>query len=252
MGRKIKNSGSLSVNGEPAYFYTVLAAGDSLVIEYHESESNNVEPSAGPLDILYEDAELFVVVKPPLLAVQPSAKHPDNLVSRIKSHYKKSDIRNMVHIVNRLDYATSGLMVIAKEGYMHYLLARGPLERKYLAVVSGIPKAEGKVELNIARDPNHSVKRMINPAGQPARTEYRLVKAEDKRSILELRLITGRTHQIRLHMAAIGHPVIGDALYGASDGILMLHSYYISFSHPRTKEIMVFRHYPPWYKKSVE
>lgn len=248
MGRKIKAHGLITVNGAKAYFYTMLYPGDYLILEYREEVNENMPLSPYPLNIIYQDEWLLVISKPADLSVQPSKKHSsDNLVARIKNYYNSVGLHCNIHIVNRLDYATSGLMLVAKEGHTHHLLSSIPLERKYLAIVSGIPAISGIVDLPIARDSSHRIKRMIDPMGRKAITEYRLLAVQDRNGIVELKLKTGRTHQIRLHMAALSHPVIGDRLYGFGGNRLMLHSYYLSFVHPYKNDFKEFVDYPKWY-----
>lgn len=253
MGRKIKYHGKTMVNGKPARFNAVLCPGDILTVEYFEEINANIPPARFPLNIIYQDDWLMVISKPANLSVLPSKKHrADNLVGRIAYYYQKTGCDRNIHIVNRLDYATSGLLAVAKDGHTHHLLASRALARRYLAVVRGIPAPAGVINLPIGRAIGHSIKRAIIDSGAEAISEYRLVAARAGLAIVEVSLKTGRTHQIRLHMSAIGHPIIGDRLYGDGGERLLLHSYYLAFVHPHSNRLCAFVNYPNWYENVVE
>ena len=225
-------------------------------------------PQAIPLDVAYEDDDLIVIDKPAGLVVHPAAGHPDGtLVNALLAHCPESlsGIGGVTRpgIVHRLDKGTSGLMVVAKNDSAHRHLA-GQLEertltRAYKALVWGIPKPrEGEITGAIGRNPaNRKKMAVVEKGGKPALTRYRVLKPAGARaSLVECRLATGRTHQIRVHMADKGHPVVGDPLYGGGRGRRLrdapetvrqglaalnhqaLHSYLIEFTHPISGRIL--------------
>ena len=227
-------------------------------------------PQAIPLDVAYEDDDLIVIDKPAGLVVHPAAGHPDGtLVNALLAHCPESlsGIGGVTRpgIVHRLDKGTSGLMVVAKNDSAHRHLA-GQLEertltRAYTALVWGIPKPrEGEITGAIGRNPaNRKKMAVVEKGGKPALTRYRVLKpAGAKASLVECRLATGRTHQIRVHMAARGYPVVGDPLYGGDSGRRLknapetvrqglgaldhqaLHSYLIEFTHPTSGKVLMF------------
>lgn len=236
-------------------------------------------PQAMPLVVVYEDDDLIVVDKPAGLVVHPAAGNPEGtLVNALLAHCgaSLSGIGGVARpgIVHRLDKGTSGLMVAAKNDAAHRHLsaelAERKLERAYKALVWGVPKPrQGRVEAPIGRDPRNR-KRMavVERGGKPALTRYRVLKAVGTAaSLVECRLATGRTHQIRVHMAAIGHPVVGDPVYGGGPrhrlaGLRLkgraaalpggldhqaLHAYMIGFDHPRRRERLRFESELPSY-----
>ncbi len=225
-------------------------------------------PQAIALDIVYEDELLLVLDKPPGLVVHPAAGNPDGtLVNALLAHCagRLSGIGGVVRpgIVHRLDKDTSGLMVVAKTDAAHAALsaqfADRSLSRDYLAVVHGVPRpAAGVIEAPIGRDPRHRQRMaVVRRGGKPAVTRYRLVEAfaSSAAALLDCRLETGRTHQIRVHLASRGHPLVGDALYGrraaqAHPAIQAfprqaLHAARLRFVHPASGEPMEFRCRPP-------
>ena len=201
-------------------------------------------PAPGPLDIVYEDGDLLVLNKAPGVTVHPGPGHyADTLCNFIAYYYKEQGITADVHPVQRLDRGTSGLMVVAKHPHAQERL-KGQLHtpafrRVYLAVCDGTPEPPaGVVDVPIGRVPGSLVARWADPAGQRAVTRYRTLDAGRGRALVELELDTGRTHQIRVHMAHLGCPLTGDFLYGTEDPGLIsrpaLHSARLSLLHPVT------------------
>ncbi len=206
-----------------------------------------------PLRILYEDDDLAVVEKPCGMVVHPAAGNEDGtLVNALLHHLKNlSGIGGVMRpgIVHRLDKDTSGLLLVAKNDTAHVELSRQlkdrEMEKHYLAVVEGIMKEPcGVVDTPIARSKLNRKRMAIDPAGRPAVTKWRVVEELRNATLLDVHLITGRTHQIRVHMAHIHHPVAGDPIYGLKHGLpaprLMLHARTLSFAHPKTGERMYF------------
>ena len=225
-----------------------LEAGQRVVVTLPPPEPLDLEPEPIPLRIVYEDGDLLVVDKPAGMTVHPSPGHSRHtLVHAVLAHCPDlSGIggKQRPGIVHRLDKDTSGLIIVAKHDSAHLSLARQLKERRvektYLALVEGRPKpAEGVIDAPIARHPRHRKKMAVVEGGREARTRYRVVREVDGRSLVEVRPETGRTHQIRVHLASIGHPVVGDALYGKRSEALgrqFLHAQRLAFRHPRTDE----------------
>lgn len=253
LSRKIHLYGTYRINGIEAKNWFPLHPGDILEIEYQEEQNPEILPSPFPLDIVYEDQYLLIVNKPADLASQPSRKHfADNLVGRVKYYFNEHHIPGNMHIVTRLDYATSGLVIIAKDGYVHYRLSQTEIVKKYLAVAEGIfSEQSGIIDLPIEREAEDSMKRTVTDCGKRAVTEYRILGTDGSYSLAELILFTGRCHQIRVHLSHIGHPVLGDKLYGSENTRLYLHAYYLRFSHPLTDHIIEVCNYPDWYESML-
>ena len=207
-----------------------------------------------PLDILYEDADLAVVVKPRGMVVHPAAGHEDGtLVNALLWHLSSlGGIGGETRpgIVHRLDRDTSGLLLVAKndasQAALSRMLQERQIEKHYRALVEGIPKeAAGRLEWPIARSRNDRKKMAVDPAGREAVTEWRILSEGKNCALLDVRILTGRTHQIRVHMRAMNHPVCGDPVYGFPKGVrvpcLMLHAFSLAFRHPATGAELAFQ-----------
>lgn len=224
------------------------------------------QPEDIPLEILYEDDDLAVVVKPCGMVVHPAAGNEDGtLVNALLFHLKNlSGIGGALRpgIVHRLDKDTSGLLLVAKNDAAHAALSDAlkarTIHKTYRAVARGAFKEPtGVVEAPIGRSPKDRKKMAIVPDGRYARTEYRVLEPLRGATLVDVNLITGRTHQIRVHFASIGHPLLGDPLYGSKNqpsvGRLMLHARRIEFTHPATGQPMVFEApEPPEFLQEVE
>ena len=207
-----------------------------------------VAPAPGPLDIVYEDADLLVVNKSPGVLCHPGHGHfSDTLGNFILDYYVRMDLPAGFHPVHRLDKGTSGLLVTAKHPHAQEVLKRQlhtpAFRRVYLAVCDGIPKkAQGLIDVPIGRVPGSLMARRVDPAGQPARTRYQVLCRTQRRALVRLDLETGRTHQIRVHMSYLGCPLTGDFLYGTENRDLIarpaLHSSELSLLHPITGQEM--------------
>ena len=207
-----------------------------------------------PLEILYEDGDLAVVIKPRGMVVHPAAGHPDGtlvnaLLGRLDS---LGGIGGELRpgIVHRLDKETSGLMLVAKNDESQEELSRmlkdREIEKHYRALAEGrFRETEGEIDAPIGRSRRDRKKMAVDPEGRPALTRWKVLAEGAACALLDVRILTGRTHQIRVHLRSIQHPVCGDELYGYEKGIkvpcLMLHAYSLRFSHPRTKEEMTFQ-----------
>lgn len=236
-------------NGVRVFTNAVLQTGDILAVDLSAGEMpTDIPPVSMDLDIVFEDEHLLVVNKSAPLAVIPSSLVPaePTLAAGLMAHLGPSA---SLHLVNRLDRGTTGLMAVAKNGCVHDRLRRqlhgGGLVRRYLAVCLGTPEPpQGTISLPIGRDPASAIRRRIDPAGQAAATDYRLLRTRGPLSLVLLVPRTGRTHQIRVHMAAIGCPLAGDWLYGTEDRDRIarpaLHSVFLAFSHPVTDKHLTF------------
>lgn len=239
----------LTCNGLRVFTNAVLQAGDILSVDLNAGETpTQIPPVPMDLDIVFEDEHLLVVNKSAPLAVIPSSLVPTEptLAAGLMAYLGPSAA---IHPVNRLDRGTTGLMVVAKSGYIHDQLRRrlhsGDFFRSYLAICVGAPEPpQGTIALPIGRAPGSAIRRQIDSAGQSARTDYRLLRVRSGLSLVALMPWTGRTHQIRVHMAAIGCPLAGDWLYGTEDRGLIsrpaLHAVRLAFTHPVTGEHLSF------------
>lgn len=210
-----------------------------------EEESSNIIPTKMNLDIMYEDDWILVVNKPAGIPVHPSILHyEDSLSNGIKYYFNSISLKKKIRPVNRLDLNTSGLVVFAKCEYIQESLSNqmknNIFKKEYLALAYGIfNKKQGTINLPIARKENSIIERCIDETGQKSITHYEVLDEFENYSLVKCILETGRTHQIRVHMAAINHPLLGDTLYGNSSKFISrqaLHCYKLSFIHPVTKK----------------
>ena len=252
--KSAKWNGRIYLNGENAPVDLRVRAGDR--VEVAEAEKDPVfvpEPYALPLRIPYEDEYLMVVDKPAPLASQSSARHPSDSLENALYARLGCPEGFIFRPVNRLDKGTSGLMVIARGAHAQDLLQRelhsSDFLREYLALTEGVPSpAEGLLDFPIAKVSAASLRREVSPNGKPARTRYRVVAEVPGGALVRLRLETGRTHQIRVHLSHIGCPVRGDFLYGREDpafpGRFALHSAYLRLKHPFSGETVEIESIP--------
>ena len=225
--------------------------GQVLSVQLSDPERRSgILPAPGPVDIVFEDGDVIVLNKAPGLSVHPGPGHfSDTLGNFLLYYYDQSGQDCDFHPVHRLDRGTSGLMVAAKHPHAQEVLKNQlhteDFRREYLAVCEGIPSpTEGTVDAPLGPKPDSLVEQMVRPDGKHARTHYRVLEEKNGRALLHLRLDTGRTHQIRVHMAHLGHPLTGDFLYGTEDHDLIprpaLHSAFMSFRHPISGEKLDF------------
>ncbi len=246
----------------------MLKAGDMVEVHIPQIKDTGILPENLPLPILYQDADIAVINKPAGMVVHPCEGTPDGTVVNALL-YHLDDLSGIggeyrPGIVHRLDKDTSGLMIIAKNDQAHLALSaqfkERTTEKHYRAVVYGCPAEEqGTVDMPIGRSRNDRKKMAVMPDGRPATTEWRVLKPLRQAALLDVHILTGRTHQIRVHMKAQGHPVLGDVIYAPNLKMpvriprLMLHSYSLRITHPVTGEQMQFTApLPELFEQTVE
>ena len=240
---KRRDTGIL-LNGEKCYVTARVHAEDALVIEIGDEPDGHIVPMAYPLNVRYEDEDLLVIDKPAGIAVHQSTRDPEELtLENAVCYYLGGNVSP--HPVSRLDRGTSGLMAFAKSGYIHERLRRqmhtDSYARVYLGIACGrVDPPRGVIELPIGMAQGSTYQRAVRKDGQHARTEYKTLAGNGSFTLLRLIPHTGRTHQLRLHLSAIGYPLTGDWLYGAEDRSLIarpaLHSHELTLIHPLTGE----------------
>lgn len=246
--KSLKYEGGIQVNGQNRTVRYQLEAGDILELFYpDERAETKLQPWYFPLHILYEDADLMVVRKPCGIPSIPTRRYPfHTLANIIIAYYEMQHISSTVHLVSRLDKDTAGIILVAKNRRMHHLLENN-FERRYRLWIEGtMPKEVGIIDAPIGRKAD-SIKRLVMPKGKKAITHYRVIWTDGKQSLVEAKLETGRTHQIRVHFSHLGHALLGDVLYGKAHPLFKgqaLYSYYLAFKHPSTKQEMVFQDLP--------
>lgn len=242
----IKKEKSVTVNGKYVPMHTMVYGGDIIKIELPH-ESNEYEAQQMGIEVLYEDFDLLVVEKPFGMVVHPTRNHLENtMLNALKYYFDENGIKSKVRFVNRLDRDTSGILIVAKNAYAHSVLTKDTsmweMHKKYIAVVEGKLDESGTIRLPIIKSED-GIRRTVDENGQECVTHYRTIKSNERASFVELELETGRTHQIRVHMSAMGHPIFGDELYGGNLDLIerqALHCIELGFYSPRLeKEIRV-------------
>lgn len=250
--RKTYKEKGIYINGKFKNRKTLLKKGDVVSI-FMKDEENNIEPEKMELDIIYEDFDLLILNKKPYQVVHPTKSHNTNTLSNgISYYFKEKNIKKKIRFVNRLDMNTSGILIVAKNPFAHQQIAlqfeKDIVEKKYKALVDGIVKKdEDSIDLPIGKEEN-SIKYTVSKSGQKSLTKYKVIDRYKKGSLLELQIFTGRTHQIRVHLSYIGHPIIGDTLYNIESPYIKrqaLHSFYLKIKTPRRgKDLKLFADLP--------
>ena len=246
--KRLIQDGQVLVNDMPCRPSQQVRAGDRVSLVVPPPRPVAIEPEDIPLSVVYQDAHLLVVDKPAGLTVHPAPGHPSgtlvNALLAVVPDLKGIGGELRPGIVHRLDKETSGLMVVAKTHQAHLELSRQIKERQvekgYLALASGVvTPSEGVIDAPIGRNPRHRKKMAVVAGGRAARTRYKVLRSSDRYSLVEVMLETGRTHQIRVHFASLGRPLVGDRVYGNRSPLIkrqFLHAHLLGFTHPETGE----------------
>ncbi len=235
--------GGVSLNGDVVTMRATVRIGDKITVAFPKEESENIEPLSIPLDILYEDEHILAVNKPKDMPTHPSRGNNLPTLANAVTAYMGENF--VFRAINRLDRGTTGIVIIAKNPFSAARLGKAMKERKikktYTAIITGIPDLkEGRIDAPITREKEGELKRVVRDDGKRAITDYKVIDITDEgNSICEIKLHTGRTHQIRVHMAHIGHALVGDFLYGVeNENGYSLTCSEISLPHPTTEDII--------------
>lgn len=244
------------VNDEVVKMNRILSVGEIIKIDLAKDESQDIAPEKMDIDIIYEDEDILVVNKKPFMVVHPTKSYQSGtLANGVINYFMESNQKCIVRLVSRLDMNTSGLIIIAKNQFSHGMLSKemsgNNVEKRYLAIVHGnLEKDSGTIDLPIYKPEEiedgikNGIKRVIDERGQRSITHYKVIENFKNASLVECKLETGRTHQIRVHLTNIGHPIYGDTLYGygkEEEELIKrqaLHAYALDFKSPRTGEML--------------
>ncbi|MBL0386715.1 RluA family pseudouridine synthase [Tumebacillus sp. ITR2] len=251
MIQKLTRSKGILLNDKPAFLSKKVRVGDVLRAALSFTEETGLEAVKMQLHIVFEDADLIILNKPPFLLVHPTSPQQTGTLSHgLAYHFQEQGLSTKIRPVHRIDRDTSGLLVVAKTAFAHQHLDRQlrdrELKREYLAFVDGtFSEDSGVIDAPIGKNKNDPNLRAVRPnAGEFALTRYKVVERYDDATLVHLELETGRTHQIRVHMAHLGHPLLGDRQYGSAGLTLLkrqgLHASRLSLTHPTTGEAMTF------------
>lgn len=243
--RRAKSKSLLSRNGKRTTASELVATGDRIKIAFEKEKNIFEAESAIAIDVVYEDCDVLVINKQPFVVVHPTKGHPTGTIGNGVAHYfkVKGDDRK-IRFINRLDRDTSGLMLIAKNSYAQQSISNqminNTVKKGYRAIVDGhFDEKSGTLNYPIDREHEGDILRKVLPNGMPSVTHYKVLKAFETYTFVEIILETGRTHQIRVHFSHIGHTLIGDELYGGNHDYInrqALHCYEMIFAQPRTGE----------------
>lgn len=244
ISRLKRRDNGILLNGKPCYVTARVQAGDELQMEIGDEPDGHIVPMSFPLDVRFEDEYLLIIDKPAGIAIHQSTRNPEELtLENAVCAYLGGSISP--HPVSRLDRGTSGLILFAKSGYLHERLRRmqhtGAFIRTYQGIAIGrVEPPRGRIERPIGLAEGSTYRRAVTEGGAPARTEYRTLARSERLTLLELLPKTGKTHQLRVHMASVGYPLAGDWLYGERNDALIarpaLHSCSLELTHPITGE----------------
>lgn len=232
------NNNCCYVNGEVANFDTILKQNDYLMIDISNYESLDYLPEEYKIDIIYEDEYLLIINKPSGYIIYPDDKTKTQTIANMIAYYYQSHGLDLtIRHCHRLDTQTTGCLVFAKDlitqSAMDKLFQTHQIQKNYLAIVEGMMHGKGKINASIGKDRHNSGKMIVNQNGMNALTLYEVISSNKTASLLNVQIMTGRTHQIRVHLSSILHPLYGDTLYGAiTQSDIMLHCYTLEFIHP--------------------
>ena len=241
---KLKKNKKIWLNSTPTFVNSRLKPFDivEILIDFEE-KSENIIPTQMDLNIIYEDEYYIVINKPSGIAIHPSILHyTDSLANGVKFYFEQKNIKKKIRPINRLDKYTSGIVIFAKNEYIQEFLVKemkkNTFFKEYIAVCEGIVESKiGTINLPIGRKENSIIERCVCSNGDIAITHYNVLKSLKNTSVVHVTLETGRTHQIRVHLSNIGHPILGDTLYGNPSSVInrqALHAYKVKFIHPIT------------------
>lgn len=244
----LKKDKQIFVNKKFYKMHELVNIGDIIEINLPD-EANDYDAEDMDIKLLYEDADLMVIEKEPFVVVHPTKGHQSGtLANGLIKLFKDKSINSKIRFVNRLDRDTSGILIVAKNSYCHSILTKDDamheMEKKYYAIVSGhLEKESGVIDLPIDKSED-GIRRMVSEKGQRAVTRYKVIDKLKQATLIEISLETGRTHQIRVHFSHIGHPLLGDELYGGDMSLLnrqALHCFELGFYSPRKSEIIYIK-----------
>lgn len=244
--RKIAKENRVLINGKYGRNSYLLKKGDKIEVIIQGEETQDIEAEEMDIDVVYEDSDILIVNKPPNMVVHPTKGHPYGTLSNgVVNYFRKTGQSCIVRLVNRLDRDTSGLVMIAKSQYAHQAMAQklidDLIEKYYLAIVEGKLEGDGTIDKPIGKPHEDSIMREVIETGQRAVTHYSSIRSNGNVSYVQVKLETGRTHQIRVHMKSIGHPIVGDSLYGQESDFIArqaLHAYKLIFNRIRDDETL--------------
>ena len=241
---ELKSRRAVNVNGTLRFNHEPVHVGEIITVDLGENRSE-YGLEEGVVDVIYEDEDIVAVNKSPFIVVHPTGTHlTGTLLNYMESWFRQNGILEKVRFISRLDRDTSGILLIAKNRYAHHRMSQAHqdmmMQKTYVALIEGkMKRQEGEINAPIGRRENDGLKREVMEDGQTAITKYKVLKEGEKFSLVELTPVTGRTHQLRCHMAYIGYPLIGDSLYGGNMEYMnrqALHSVTLEFFSPRKEE----------------
>lgn len=249
--RRAKSNNTIFLNGECSRVKSIVNTNDCVSVKIIEHRvSNEIISTNIPLDILYEDEYIIAINKPKNMLCHPVGSDVDNtLANALKYYYEQKDIFMVIRPISRLDRNTTGVILFAKNSYVHSLMVnvmrQSTSYKKYLAITNSIPNiSQGLIDFSIKRKEGSIIERVIADDGQICKTKYKVIEKHVDSALIEFELLTGRTHQIRVHCKAFGIPITGDTLYNIKSPYIdrqALHSYEIFFIHPFTKEEVLIK-----------
>ena len=259
---KLEEHGKIFLNGKPTRLKKRVYIDDVITVYFEDEKEDEYDPVDIPLSILYEDESMLIVDKPPFMVVHPTKSHfNDTLANGVRFYYDSKGIRSKIRLVNRLDMNTSGIVIIAKNSFIHNELSKqmkeNIVDKYYYAIAEGtIIQDKGTINAPIARLNPDDIMRTVDASGKECITHYEVVDRFNDMTLLRLKLETGRTHQIRVHLKHIRHPIIGDSLYNRESSLInrqALHCSEMSFIHPITKKrLTIVADLPEDFKKLIE
>lgn len=241
---ELKSRRAVNVNGTLRFNHEPVHVGEIITVDLGENRSE-YGLEEGVVDVIYEDEDIVAVNKSPFIVVHPTGTHlTGTLLNYMESWFRQNGILEKVRFISRLDRDTSGILLIAKNRYAHHRMSQAHqdmmMQKTYVSLIEGkMKRQEGEINAPIGRRENDGIKREVMEDGQTAITKYKVLKEGEKFSLVELTPVTGRTHQLRCHMAYIGYPLIGDSLYGGNMEYMnrqALHSVTLEFFSPRKEE----------------